>query len=87
MNPHPEWTLGQSPSVRPSLDQQFARFLRRKRGERPCAQFARKLGISASTLHRLENGQQGTTLQRFQQILGRLKCLVREDFSFPAPKR
>ncbi|MHB9009661.1 MAG: helix-turn-helix domain-containing protein [Limisphaerales bacterium] len=56
------------------LDRQFAQFLRQRRGEASFQAFARKLGIAASTLHRLENGQQSATLQRVDQILTRLKC-------------
>ncbi|MHB8523740.1 MAG: helix-turn-helix domain-containing protein [Limisphaerales bacterium] len=59
-----------------NLDPKFAMFLRQRRGAATYAQFARKLGISASTLHRLENGQQSATLARLEQILGRLKCRI-----------
>lgn len=45
-------------SVPKSLDQHLGSFLRKKRGGLTCARFARKLGISPSTLYRLEQGQQ-----------------------------
>jgi transcriptional regulator with XRE-family HTH domain len=62
------------------LDHQLAKFLRERRGESTFAAFARKLGISASTLYRLENGEQSVTLQRLEQILARLKCDVKDVF-------
>ncbi len=60
--------------MRQTLDQQLASFLRRKRGEMPYAAFARKLGITASSLFRLENCQQSITLKTLQQLMERLKC-------------
>ena len=64
-----------------SLDKQFGRFLRDKRGEASYAVFARKLGISASTLHRLENAEQSVTLGKLEDILERLKIEARDVFS------
>ena len=62
------------------LDQQFGRFLREKRGTATFAQFARRLGISTSTLYRLENGDQSITLQLLEQVLDRLKVSLTEVF-------
>jgi transcriptional regulator with XRE-family HTH domain len=64
-----------------SLDKQFGRFLRDKRGEASYAVFARKLGISASTLYRLENAEQSVTLGKLEDILARLKVEARDVFS------
>ena len=64
-----------------SLDKQFGRFLRDKRGEASYSVFARKLGISASTLHRLENAEQSVTLGKLEDILARLKVEARDVFS------
>ena len=52
-----------------SLDKQFGRFLRQKRGAASYAVFARQLGISASTLYRLETGEQSVTLGKLEDIL------------------
>jgi transcriptional regulator with XRE-family HTH domain len=60
--------------MRQTLDHQLASFLREKRGETPYAAFAKKLGITPSSLFRLENGQQSTTLKKLQQMMDRLKC-------------
>ena len=60
--------------MRQTLDHQLATFLRRKRGETPFAAFAKKLGITPSSLFRLENCQQSITLKTLQQIMDRLKC-------------
>ena len=63
-----------------SLEKQLASFLRKRRGDQTFAQFSRKLGLSESTLHRIENGQQSVTLSRLQQILDRLKCSLWDVF-------
>jgi len=60
--------------MRQTLDNQLAIFLRKRRGEVTYAAFARKLGITPSSLFRLENCQQSITLKTLQQILDRLKC-------------
>ena len=60
--------------MRRTLDQQLASFLRKRRGETPYAAFARKLGITPSSLFRLENGQQSVTLKTLRQIMDRLQC-------------
>lgn len=57
-----------------SLDQKLARFVRLQRGTQTFSQFARKLGLGESTLHRIENGQQSATLRSVQQILKALRC-------------
>ena len=66
--------------MRERLDSQLAKFLRERHGELTYAQFARKLGITPSTLFRLELGQQSITLRRLEQILGRLKCKLGDVF-------
>ena len=45
-----------------SLRKQLGQFLRKRRGDMTLAQFARKLGISTSSLQRLEIGEQNVTL-------------------------
>lgn len=67
-----------------SLDQKLARFVRQQRGTLTFKQFARKLGLSESTLHRIENGQQSATLRAVQQILRVLRCDYEDVFGDPA---
>ena len=43
-------------------------------------QFSRKIGISDSTLHRLELGEQNVTLKTLEQMCSRLKCKVADIF-------
>lgn len=63
-----------------SLDKQFGRFLRERRGDISYAVFARQLGISASTLYRLETGEQSVTLGKMGDILKKLKAGIRDVF-------
>ena len=69
------------PNVAKSFDQQFARFLRKQRGDLTYSQFARKLGIAASTLFRLEHATQSVTLGKMEEILKRLKLKASDVFS------
>lgn len=63
-----------------SLETQFGRFLRDRRGKMTYAEFSRKLGLPPSTLHRLEQGAQSITLRGLQQIMRRLKCRLADIF-------
>jgi DNA-binding Xre family transcriptional regulator len=67
-------------AVAQKLERQLAAFLRKKRGTMPYAKFSKKVGLPASTLHRLEMCQQSITLSRLEQILRRLKCSIGEVF-------
>ena len=69
--------------VAKSFDQQFARFLRRQRGDLTYSQFARKLGIAPSTLFRLEHASQSVTLGKMEEILKRLKSTINDVFPGP----
>jgi transcriptional regulator with XRE-family HTH domain len=63
------------------LRKQLGEFLRKRRGSLTLVQFARKLGISDSTLHRLELGHQNITIDTLEEILKRLKCSVADIFT------
>ena len=63
-----------------ALDKQFGVFLRKQRGEVTYAAFSRKIGVSASTLHRLERAEQSVTLGKLEEILARLKCTLDDVF-------
>ena len=58
------------------LAKQLAQFLRKQRGDLTFQQFSRKTGISDSTLHRLEMGEQNITLNTLEHLCDRLKCSV-----------
>jgi DNA-binding Xre family transcriptional regulator len=62
------------------LAKQLADFLRHKRGELTYAQFSRRVGLSDSTLQRLEMGEQNVTLKTLEQITSRLKCSMSDIF-------
>ena len=63
------------------LAKQLGAFLRKKRGDLTYQQFSRKTGLSDSTLHRLELGQQNVTLNTLEQICDRLKCSISDIFA------
>ena len=44
------------------------------------AQFSKKTKLTASTLFRLENGQQSITLKKLDVVLKRLECSVLDVF-------
>jgi transcriptional regulator with XRE-family HTH domain len=63
-----------------SLQTRLGRFLRRRRGHLSLPAFARKLGVSKSSLQRMELGEQNVTLKTLDLLLKRLKCGVSEVF-------
>jgi transcriptional regulator with XRE-family HTH domain len=62
------------------LAKQLGAFLRKKRGDLTYQQFSRKMGISDSTLHRLEMGTQNVTLKTLEHLSDRLHCKISELF-------
>ena len=62
------------------LRQQLAQFLRSQRGDETLARFANRIGISDSTLQRLEIGEQNITIDTLEQLVVRLKCDVSDIF-------
>jgi len=66
--------------VAQKLAKQLGAFLRKKRGDLTYAQFAKKTGISDSTLHRLELAEQNVTLKTLEHLTERLKCSVADIF-------
>ena len=69
---HPAHTA----SVAVPLQKQLGQYLRKRRGEMTLPAFARKLGISSSSLHRMEMGEKNVTLT----TLERLKCGMTDVF-------
>jgi len=66
--------------VAASLQKQIGRFLRRKRGDKTYAHFARQIGLSASSLQRMELGQQNVTVATLEFLLKRFKCRITDIF-------
>ena len=52
----------------------LAEYLRKKRGDETVRSFARKIGLTHGTLHRIENLQQSVTLGRLGSIMDQLNC-------------
>ena len=67
-----------------NLAARLARRLRDLRGEVPQYQFAKKLGVSKSSLNRMEIGDQNVSLKTLERLCARLKCDVVDLFP-PAP--
>jgi len=57
-----------------NLASKLAENLKALRGEKPVPEFAKKLGVSKSTLYRLEGADQNTTLRTIEQLQTRLNC-------------
>jgi transcriptional regulator with XRE-family HTH domain len=66
--------------VQRNLDRQLARYLRKARGSLSYSDFAKKVGVSYTTLHRIERGEQHITLDKLETILGKLKVKLRDVF-------
>ena len=63
-----------------NLDREFARYIRKARGSLSYADFAKKVGVSHTTLHRIERGEHHITLSKLETILGRLKIKLKDIF-------
>jgi transcriptional regulator with XRE-family HTH domain len=66
--------------VRRNLDRQLASFLRKARGNLSYAAFSKRVGLSHTTLHRLERGEHHLTLNKLETILTRLKVRLKDIF-------
>ena len=68
------------------LRQTLAREIRRRRGETTHRDFARRLGISKSSLHRIEMGEQNIGLDLLEQLCTRLHCPLSDLFPPDTPE-
>ena len=73
-------TLNETRSL---LQKQLGQYLRKRRGDMTLPAFARKIGISSSSLHRMEMAEQNVTLTTLERLLKRLKCNVADVFNNP----
>ena len=69
-------------AMKNSLRTRLAKKLRTLRGEKTIRLFAEELGLSKSTLHKLEQGEQNLTLDQLQRICDGLGCDVGELFEY-----
>lgn len=67
--------------IKNRLALELAIFLRKRRGELTYTRFARKLGVSKSTLHRMELADQNVTLDTLEHLCKRLNCGIRDIFT------
>jgi transcriptional regulator with XRE-family HTH domain len=54
--------------------------LRRARGSLSYADFAKQVGVSHTTLHRIERGEHHITLSKLETMLGRLRVKLKDVF-------
>ena len=66
--------------MRKSLDVQLAKFLRKRRGELSYAQFAKRTGLSHTSLHRIERGELHLTLNKLETVMGKLRIRLSDIF-------
>jgi len=78
--------IEQACSVAGTLQDKLGRYLRRRRGQLSYPEFARRLGISSSSLHRMEMGEQNVTLKTLEHLLKRLNCELNDIFGAPDKK-
>ena len=71
----------QTADVAASLQKQLGQYLRKRRGEMTLPAYARKLGVSSSSLHRMELAEQNVTLKTLEHLLKRLKCRLTDVFN------
>jgi transcriptional regulator with XRE-family HTH domain len=66
--------------MRRNFDRQLASFLKKKRNGLSYAQFSKRVGVSYTTLHRIERGEHHLTLSKLETILNRLKLRLKDVF-------
>lgn len=66
-------------------DQRLSEYLRRKRGDQTVRAFARKIGLTHGTLHRIENLQQSLTVGKLGTVMDKLGCTWEEVFGGTKP--
>jgi transcriptional regulator with XRE-family HTH domain len=66
--------------VQRNLDREFARYMRKARASLSYAEFAKKVGASHTTLHRIERGEHHITLNKLETVLNRLKVKMKDVF-------
>ena len=66
-------------------DRLLSDYLRKKRGDQTVRAFARKIGLTHGTLHRVENLQQSLTIGKLGQIMEKLDCSWEEIFGGAKP--
>ena len=64
-----------------TLAKRLGRRLQELRGEESQLQFAKKLGISKSSLNRMELGEQNVSLRTLEILCRRLRCDVADLFA------
>jgi transcriptional regulator with XRE-family HTH domain len=62
------------------LDRQLAAFLKNRRGGLSYADFSKKVGVSHTTLHRIERGEHRLTLSKLETVIEKLKVRLRDIF-------
>lgn len=63
-----------------NFDRQLAKFLKKERGGLSYAEFSKKIGISHTTLHRIERGEHHLTLNKLETVLDKLKLRLKDVF-------
>lgn len=63
-----------------SLDKQLAKFLHKAQGDLSFVKFAKKVGVSHTTLHRLQAGEHHLTLAKLETITDKLKVKLSDVF-------
>ena len=66
--------------MRRHLEKQLAAFLRKERGELSYARFSKKVGISHTTLHRIERGEHHLTLSKLETVIEKLGVCLKDIF-------
>jgi transcriptional regulator with XRE-family HTH domain len=66
-------------------DRLLSEYLRKTRGDQTVRAFARRIGLTHGTLHRIENLQQSLTVGKLGQIMEKLDCSWEEIFGTVKP--
>ena len=66
--------------MRRHLERQLAAFLKKKRGDLSYAKCSKQVGLSHTTLHRLERGEHHLTLNKLETVIDKLRVRLKDVF-------
>ncbi len=66
--------------MRRHLERQLAAFLRKKRAGLSYAKFSKQVGLSHTTLHRLERREHHLTLKKLETVIEKLNVRLKDIF-------
>ena len=63
-----------------NLSSQLAKTIKKRRGEMSQRAFAKRIGVSSTTIRRMENEEQNVTIKTLQHLMKIFRCSIEDLF-------